>query len=109
MPCRDWTVNDEYHAEAHRIASLLEPAMCGILTALENQNQLQMVLFSVDWREAGVSKESVEAWWKEHKRKDAQRRKAEAKRVARAAEKQRKREEALAKLTEEERKLLGIK
>jgi hypothetical protein len=110
MPCRDWNVNDDRAAEHDRLR-LVEPALCGVFTAMERQggDLFENVLSFVNWREAGVSEESVRHWWKAHKAEDARQRKNEDRRAKSAAEKKRKREEALAKLTEEERKLLGIK
>lgn len=55
-----------------------------------------------DWEEAGVSWEQVMAWWTEHQEQDRVRREQEALEV------ERKREVALAKLTPEERKILGV-
>lgn len=55
-----------------------------------------------DWEESGVSWEHLQAWWTAHQEQDCVRREQEALEVAR------KREAALAKLTPEEREILGL-
>ena len=55
-----------------------------------------------DETEVGLTWQAVEAWYDDHKQKD------EARKTVEAAERERKREAALAKLTPAERELLGL-
>jgi hypothetical protein len=66
---------------------------------------LPLWLSNVDWKEVGVKRRTVEAWWRKHKAED------EARRVREAAEKRKTelKAAALAKLSEEEKAALGIK
>lgn len=63
-----------------------------------------VVLRDVDWIEVGVKPAQVKTWWRRHLKQD------EARRAQEAAEKERQRikTQALSKLTEEEKKALGI-
>lgn len=63
-----------------------------------------VLLSGVDWEEAGVTKEEAQTWWDSYKELDRRRREQEEL----DRENARKREEALSKLTPEERALLGI-
>ena len=102
MPCNDGvdpggsTVYVESGAQTSRL--------CGILTVLEKQGLLKGVLDMVDWKEVGVSRQSTEAFWNKHKMDDIVRRRQERLR----REKEAKRKEAIAKLSLEDRKLLGF-
>lgn len=104
MPCRDAVVEDEIRLRASEERRLLEASMCAILTVLERDHDLQEILKSVDWNEAGVPRYRLEKWWDEHKEEDRRRRKAEAEK----RERERLREEALSKLTPAERSALGL-
>ena len=106
MPCRD-DYNDDSrisHTELNRLGSV-EAAFCGIVSVLEQTDALEKVLKQVDWAEAGVTKKQFRTLWAEHKAKDEARREREAAERARLQ----KIEQAKAKLSGEERKLLGIK
>lgn len=106
MPCRDWTVEDEWRAKDAAEKALLRASLCAVLSALERQGDLyENVLSFIDWRESGVTEKEFRSWWKEHKREDAERRK----RQREADRKERLRKSALSKLTDEEKKILGIK
>jgi hypothetical protein len=74
-----------------------EAALCGVLTVIENTNQLDKLLGKIDWKEAGVSRAKVEKWWAAHTAADKKRRQKEALKTA-----------ALGKLTPAERKALGL-
>lgn len=88
--------------------------LCGVLSSiyyLDGYIQTTMILkdyFSNSVREwfneteSGVTWERLQAWWADHKAQDEARKQAEAPAPAL------KREAALAKLTPEERKLLGV-
>lgn len=95
----------------------LEAMLCGVLTAAYILDgywaahiKLYGRLFSFseaiqEWfneAEAGLTWQAVEAWYDDHKQKD------EARKAVEAAERERKREAALAKLTPAERELLGL-
>jgi hypothetical protein len=53
--------------------NMLEAAMCGLLTQLEQINTLASWLSLVDWKEAGVKRTTFEQWWKKHKQQDEER------------------------------------
>ena len=110
MPCRmDWTPNElaamehERHSRHGMDVDDFQAAMCGILRAAGDE-----ILDSVDWDEAGVKRVMVEKWWKKHQAEDAARLKKEAAAKARKEKKERDRKTALAKLTNDERKALGL-
>jgi hypothetical protein len=129
MPCYTPDAND-YAARVARRAKLekrfqkevtkkkqLEAMFCAVLTVLEgNTDRFQALLDSIDWVEAGVTKDQLVGWWEDHKREDAERRAKEqevedrrrAKKEAKE-NKERLKKAALEKLTPEERKALGIK
>ena len=62
-------------------------------------------LDTVDWKECGVKRKTVEMWWRKHKEED------EARRLREEAENRKKdlRKIAIGKLTPEELEVLGIK
>lgn len=103
MPCNDGgypgSTRVEYVEHGNQTSRL-----CAVFTVLEHRGLLQSVLDACDWKEAGVSKASTLDWWARHKEQDYQRRvheKAEATRKA-------KKKEILAKLSPEEKKILGV-
>ena len=106
MPCRvdDW--DDVPKAtKRHGLAiEDFEAVLCGIFTLLEADKRLEIHLTDMDWSEVGVSRKMVEAWWAAHKKEDERRRAKEAA----EKEKEEKRKAALAKLTAEDRKALGL-
>jgi len=92
-----------------------EAMLCGVLTALaqadgEQWHDADDIIFTpseavqgfYDEEETGVSYDAVLAWFKEHQKKDEQRRAREA------AELEARKAQALKKLTLEERILLGF-
>lgn len=79
-----------------------EAMLCGILTAATCRRCMDDVRQAFDEREAGVTIERIFAWWKEHKRKDEERRQREA------ADREARKQEILTKLTPEERNILGV-
>lgn len=86
-----------------------EAMLCGVFTLLENgftshgiTFYLPAVLDRVNWQEAGTTRMWTEQWWEDHKERDAERRAEEARQLAR------RRQEILARLTPEEREILGI-
>jgi hypothetical protein len=102
MPCRDYeddyrTVNDSREkAELRKQNDRLARIACKAMTALEEAGQEDFLL---------LKDEEVREWWAKHKEADAKA-KAEREEKARIA---RIKKEALAKLSTEERKALGIK
>lgn len=112
MPCRDYYDDhpDQYFKDVTEPAlkkqvSFAESALCATLgtmqTMLKDMGAISTdPLDYINYEEAGMSRTALEVWWTNHKRLDAKHR-AEAAEKARAA--------ALAKLTPEERKILGLK
>lgn len=106
MPCRvdDW--DDVPRVTKHYGLAIedFEAVLCGILSEIEFSDELDHFLGAVNWDEVGVSRKMVQAWWTAHKKEDDKRRKREAA----EARKNELRKAALAKLTDEERKALGL-
>jgi hypothetical protein len=110
MPCRvddeDWKPRKETR-HGMDIESF-EATLCGVFTAAEEGvivGGLDGLLARIDWKEAGVKRGHVEAWWKRHKKEDAVR-------LAREAAEKRKadlRLTAISKLSPAELAALGIK
>ena len=108
MPCRDY---GPYENTDHERLKSVEALLCAICYCMEEFPTLSFnnifdrdPLASIDWNKAGVSKEWAKEWWAMHKAADLireERDKAEAKRKADL-------ERIKSKLTDEEKKLLGI-
>jgi hypothetical protein len=116
MPCRDYY---DDHPQAYfkdvtepalkRQISFAESALCEALRALAHVDSLVETVSPkqgdfYDWinfKEAGITKTQLVKWHKDHKALDAKHREQERLESVRKA--------ALAKLSEEERKVLGIK
>ena len=115
MPCRgpDEDYNVRYRdPDIHRMKIQdFEATLCAVLSVFVKQSEetglleVNRLLDRVDWTECGVPRKRVETWWKKHqaedekrrKREDAEKRKAELKKIA------------IGKLTAEELEVLGIK
>ena len=107
MPCRDG-MEDFRRSEEYAERALIRAALCAVLTALERESGgdlYENVLSFIDWKEAGVTEKEFRKWWKDHKMEDAERRAYE--REERRKEEVRK--FALSKLSDEEKKILGVK
>ena len=111
MPCRtdgwDEPVKPRKETRHGMDIADFEAVLCGILTAASEGilvGRVDGLMDVVDWKEAGVSRKTVEAWWKRHQKEDADRRAREAAEQRRTALKQ----SALKKLTAEERAALGL-
>lgn len=69
MPCSDGRDSESYLelevTEANQQVEYLSVALCGALTALGGDLSL------IDWVEAGISKDSVQLWWDDHRKADA--------------------------------------
>jgi hypothetical protein len=79
-----------------------EAMLCAVLTCLETDGSGEDVLAHLNEKEAGVTLGQIEAWFIEHKEKDRHRREAE-----KMIDELKKRA-ILARLTEEERRILGV-
>ena len=101
MPCQSydssWDSGDDRRKirELKKQADMLARIACKALAELEANKIEDMLLLRDD---------EVRVWWKKHKEDDAR----EQARVAEAERKKRIKEEALAKLSSEERELLGL-
>ena len=101
MPCQSYDSSWDDGSDARKIrelkkqADMLARIACKALAELENNKIEDMLLLRDD---------EVRVWWKKHKEDDAR----EQARVAEAERKKRIKEEALAKLSHEERELLGL-
>lgn len=116
MPCFDNNADiDESQMDSFATAKLqrerdfLEASLCSILRILESSKVcdgpiLQKILEEVDWKEAGITERQLYNWWNQHKKKDKERHIREQVQARRNAIKK----TALAKLTDEERRALGI-
>ena len=99
MPCRDYesdtwdysSENRKLKAQADRLARIA----CKAMDALEEMGKEDFLLLKDD---------EVATWWKAHKEADRK----ERERVAEQERRERVRAEALAKLSSEERELLGL-
>lgn len=113
MPCRDYYDDhpEQYYAAEveglKKQISFAESALCQTLAALEKVDKEVggpdggSFYDWIDFAEAGITKQDLKKWHKEHKVLDAKHRAEEAAKNLRAT--------ALAKLTPEERKALGVK
>ncbi len=110
MPCRDYY---DDHPEAYfrdvtepalkaRI-SFAESALCQVLTAycsyVDDSGTGADAFNLINYAEAGITKKELKKWWDEHRARDA---KIKAEKVSQL------KESALAKLTAEEKKALGL-
>ena len=109
MPCRDGGAYDdpEYQRRLDKEKIIfLEAALCAALTAFELiAKNTRVIAFSwIDYENAGIGEKELKDWWDNHKRDDTARRKKEKEKQDRQDLKA----SALSKLTEEERKVLGL-
>lgn len=105
MPCRDWEDDHSAISGLRSENNKLTQMLCTVMSTLESENELYHFAELFDYKEGGITREELFAWWKAHKEEDRVRREAERK----AREIQEKRKAALAKLSKEEQKLLGVK
>lgn len=85
MPCSDNGARD--FIEDHRVQSMerehraqvsrLSAMLCGLLTAAELTGQMELLLTSFDFKEAGITEQQLLTWWKVHKARDARRKEIE--------------------------------
>jgi hypothetical protein len=102
MPCQSYDDNwRSYDSDRDKVnelkkqADMLARIACKALAELENNKIEDMLLLRDD---------EVRTWWKKHKEDDAR----EQARLAEVERKKRVRDEALAKLSTEEREVLGL-
>ena len=120
MPCRDFYDDhpNQYFKDVTEPAlkkqvAFAESALCQTLADFERVLKIlheahpdvyeltPQPLNHINYAEAGITRKELEQWWKQHKKLDAKHREAERLKKLRAS--------ALAKLSEEERKALGVK
>ena len=73
MPCTmHWTEDDwkRYYNEPTRSQACAEAVLCGILSMTEKVGNIKELFDTLDYQQIGLSREEVENWWKEHKKKD---------------------------------------
>ena len=119
MPCRDYySEGEELRMEQQATAKLkkqndkLTRMLCAITTTIEEEGELFHFLTLTNWKESGVTEDEYREWWRRHKIEDAKRKEREREDRERMLDemvKEQKRKDALEKLTDEERKLLGVK
>lgn len=99
MPCRDYESDGyDYHAESVKMkqqADKLARIACKAMTVLEENGIEDFLLLQDD---------EVRTWWAQHKEADRK----EKARVAEIERKERVKAEALARLSDEEKELLGL-
>lgn len=101
MPCSG---GPSYEEELEIKYKAIQAMLCGIVSALEENDALPRILRAVDWEEAGVSRAEFQTWWRQHKLNDRQRKEEEK----RAKQRKQVRARALQKLTWQEREALGL-
>lgn len=107
MPCYDSRADDY----AREVSPKIEAALCGVMHALERGGGTQTlhgVLMQVDWKEAGVTRDWLVKWWKEHKEEDERRREREREARRQKQVKQSALIKAQKHLSYEEQKALGL-
>lgn len=116
MPCRDYYDDNphDYFKDVSEPAlkkqiSFAESALCQTLVALEkcvielNEKNGTNInpMDQIDYSAAGIKRSDLIKWWNNHKKLDAKHREEE--RIKKVV-----REDALSKLSDEEKKVLGI-
>ena len=98
MPCRDYYSDDahDWHREAYKAqCDKLARIACAAMTELEQVGKAEFLV---------LRNEEVRDWWEEHKEADRK----ERARIAEIERRKRVKEEALSRLTEEEKEILGL-
>lgn len=113
MPCHDSGPSYTYSQEVGTLEKklkLTEAMLCAVLAAINSKVMFAQIMAIVDENEeigttdAGISSAEIRSWWMKHQKADQARREAEAKQRRELET----RKAALAKLTPEEKKLLGL-
>ncbi len=107
MPCRTEEPYEVKPKKPMETVHGLEAALCGILTELKGNYPFEYarILPNLDYREMGITEDELMEWWGTHMAKDEARRKREQEARMRETAKN----AALAKLTKEERAILGLR
>lgn len=109
MPCRDYIAINSKPSQKELDADLTEAVLCAFTRTLKNNSTKEYPEFNhflnyINWEESGVTKKEYLDWWDRHELIDDQRIKKNKNQIEMA----RKRNDALSKLTGEERILLGL-
>lgn len=98
MPCRDYESDDGYSMREHykEQCDKLARIACAAMEELERQGKEDFLI---------LKNEEVAQWWVKHKEADRK----EKARLAEIERRERIKQEALARLTDEEKELLGLK
>jgi hypothetical protein len=105
MPCSDGDYRNQIDNEVYKEKNFLNALICAVFRHLDGIGTVETFLKQLDYKEMGYSESDVRKWWEKHQESD-KRRKAFQERLLKEREIKTK---ALAKLTSEERKVLGIK
>lgn len=95
MPCRDYSTHEGVDYESRRKLDNVTEMLCSVLTALSEDPKVSRLL---------QNNKKLRNWWEKHQEQDRRRLADEA----RELERKRKKQRAISKLTDEERKLLGL-
>jgi hypothetical protein len=95
MGCRNDYFGPSWEEEAHKVTDLL----CRTLACIETDIGILLSVLPPD----------VQLWWAEHKAADAKRRAEQRENVQRARDQAEARDLALSKLSDEEKRVLGLK
>jgi len=115
MPCYSGDENSRGSGDREAILEETIDKRNAMMCAVFRAAGVEDILGKIDYKEAGISRKEFELWWKEHEEEDRLRREREkkaqaAKRAAAKAkaERAKKRKEVLAKLTDEDKIILGV-
>jgi hypothetical protein len=97
MPCNDGGVPYPPTHEERLDARVPIPALCAILRTMGVKQYLQL-LDTVNWQEAGITRDEFVEWWKLHQKRD----RARQRREHRAEVERNRQRQALAKLNPDE-------
>ena len=105
------TNNDFYNITIEKIQKNLDNVSriaCLALTFIEKNNLWNKLILETDFEEAGIEQSDFIKWWIKHKAED-QKRKIKEEQIRREKfEKEQEKNQILAKLSPEERKILGL-
>ena len=102
MPCHDYRDDDcTVNSALEEKISFLEAALCATLEAFELETGMS-VLDWIDYKEAGITRNQLDRWWKLHQNLDKNRKEEEKKRTEKLIK------QALGKLSKEEKKALNL-
>lgn len=104
MPCRVDHFDSYLEIENQRKINELEAMLCAVLSVLASEGHLFATLNKINEEESGIRCAALREWWKNHQEKDRDRREKEKQEKELAQKKF----FALNKLTEEEKKILGL-